>query len=387
LRFDVVPFLKNGVLWEGIVVTSWRTSVLASRHKALGSSLGDWNGMGTAWDYAQDVNAEHRATRLAAGLWDVSGLKRVHVSGPDAMDVLNHLCTRDLTKVYPGKSVYAVVCAEDGGFTDDCILYHLSPNNWMMVHGSGTAFEQLKKSAQGKQVQYLLDDDLHELSLQGPKALEILTPHVTADLKALKYFHHVPTTLFGRHVLLSRTGYSGERGYEVFAKAADTGFLWDKLLEIGRPQGVLPCSFNCLDMIRVESYLLFYPYDMDESNTLWECGLDFTVSKEKQADFRGKKALWERKGKEKMLIYGLVADTDRSTAAGDEVWADGRKVGKVTGPMYSTLLKKSLAIAQLEPAFAKPGTVLRLKGPKTDCSATAQALPFDDPGKSKRLAA
>jgi aminomethyltransferase len=342
--------------------------------------------MGTAWDYAQDVNAEHRAVRTVAGLWDVSGLKRVHVSGPDALAVLDHMVTRDLTKIYPGKSVYAVICDENGGFTDDCILYHLSPNNWMLVHGSGTAPEQLKKSAQGKQVQFMPDDDLHEISLQGPKALEILAPHTTTDLKALKYFHHVPTTLFGKNCLISRTGYSGERGYEVFASAADTPYIWDKILEVGRPVGVLPCSFNCLDMIRVESYLLFYPYDMTEENTLWECGLDFTVSKDKAADYRGKKALWERKGHDKMRICGIVADTDKATESGAELWAGGKKVGKVTGPMYSGILKKSLAIVQLTPECSAVGTKIEVKGPNLTCSATVAALPFDDPEKKKRVA-
>jgi aminomethyltransferase len=368
-------------------MASSRQSVLASRHKALGSKLEDWNGMGTAWSYNQDVNDEHRAVRFAAGLFDVSGLKKVHVIGPDALAVLNHVCTRDLTLVYPGKSAYAVVCDENGGFTDDCIMYHISPNDWLMVHGSGTAQEQLRKSAEGKDVQILFDDDLHNISLQGPKAVHFLNEYTPVDLKALKYFHHRPTTLFGRHCTISRTGYSGERGYEIFAKADDVGHIWDNILEKGKPVGILPCSFNCLDMIRVESALFFYPYDLTEENDAWEAGLGFAVSKNKQADYRGKAALLAREGKPKILLYGIVADTDKPTEAGAEIYADGRKVGKVTGPMYSTILEKSLAIVQLEPQYAKDGVKLEVRGPQVKCTATAHSLPFDDPEKKKRTAA
>lgn len=367
-------------------MASPRQSVLASRHRALGSPLGDWNGMDTAWSYDQDVNAEHRAVRFAAGLFDVSGLKKVQVSGPDALAVLNHVCTRDLTQIYPGKSAYAVICDENGGFTDDCIMYHISPNVWMMVHGSGTAQEQLRKSAEGKNVQILFDDDLHNISLQGPKAVHFLNEHTPVDLKSLKYFHHVSTTLFGRHCMISRTGYSGERGYEIFAKGADVIHIWDSILEKGKSVGIVPCSFNCLDMIRVESALFFYPYDMTEENDAWECGLGFAVSKKKEADYRGKAALMARMGKERIKLYGIIADTDKPTEAGAEIYADGRKVGKVTQGMYSTILKKSLAIAQLEPQYAKDGVKLEVKGPKIKCAAVTHSLPFDDPDKKKRAA-
>lgn len=359
---------------------------MASRHRALGSPLGDWNGMDTAWAYAQDVNAEHRAVRGAAGLFDVSGLKKVQVSGPDALAVLNHVCTRDLTLIYPGKSAYAVICDENGGFTDDCIMYHLSPNVWMMVHGSGTGFEQLHKSAAGKNVQILFDDDLHNISLQGPQAVHFLNEHTPVDLKSLRYFHHVSTTLFGRNCTISRTGYSGERGYEIFAKGEDVTHIWDRILEHGRGRGILPCSFNCLDMIRVESALFFYPYDMDERNDAWECGLGFAVSKKKPADYRGKQALLARQGKEKVKLYGLVADTDQPTEAGAPIYAEGRQVGKVTQGMYSTVLGKSLAIVQLEPAYANDGAVLEVRGARVQCSARAHPLPFDDPEKKKRSA-
>ena len=152
-------------------MASKRQSALASRHQALGSPLGDWNDMDVPWEYDQDVNAEHRAVREAAGLFDVSGLKKMHITGPDALAVCNHLVTRDLTEIYPGKSVYTLILNDEGRITDDCIMFHIKPNDWLMVHGGGTGRERLAESADGKDLSIQFDDDLHDISLQGPKSV------------------------------------------------------------------------------------------------------------------------------------------------------------------------------------------------------------------------
>jgi aminomethyltransferase len=265
---------------------SWRFSVLADRHRALGSKLEDWSGMGTAWTYNEDLVEQHATVRTAAGLMDVSGLKKVHLVGPHAIAVLDYITTRDLTKVYPGKSVYACMLNERGMFTDDCIVYRTGPNSWMLVHGSGTAHEEVVKQAYGRNCAVLFDDDLHDLSLQGPVAVDFLAKHVSG-IRDLKYFHHMQTTLFGAPVMISRTGYTGERGYEIFCRGQDAGMIWDTILDQGKSMGIKPVCFTTLDFLRVESYLLFYPYDNSQmypfpdqppGDSLWELGLDFTVS-------------------------------------------------------------------------------------------------------------
>lgn len=343
--------------------------------------------MDMAWEYSQDINDEHRAVRSAAGLFDVSGLKKVHITGPDAMNVVNHLITRDMRAIYPGKSVYAMILNEDGGITDDCIMFHIRPNDILMVHGSSSGLIQLQKSAQGKQVSILFDDDLHDISLQGPAALDLLNQHMPFDLTTLKYFHHQATMLFDRPCMISRTSYSGERGYEIFCKAEDVGPIWDAIVQHGAGRGVIPCSFNCIDMIRVEAALLFYPYDMTEENTPWEMGLGFTVSKNKRDYFRGKEALMAAFGNEKVKTYGIIADCDSAVDADAEVLIDGRVVGKVTAPMYSQLTKQSLAMVQLAPELAKPALKVEIKGETVSCTATTHPLPFYDPDKGKRTAA
>ena len=372
---------------------SWRHSTLADRHRALGSKLEDWSGMGTAWTYDKDMSDEHVAVRTKAGLMDVSGLKKIHLIGPHAIAILEYITTRDMTKIYPGRSVYACILNDKGLFTDDCIVYRTGPNSWMLVHGSGTAHEEVVKQAVGRNVAVLFDDDLHDLSLQGPVAVDFLAKHVPG-IRDLKYFHHMQTTLFGRPVMISRTGYTGERGYEIFCKGEDAPVIWDTILADGKEMGIMPVCFSVLDMLRVESYLLFYPYDNSQmypfanegpGDSLWELGLDFTVSPGK-VGFRGAEEHARLKGKERFKIFGLLIEADGPADLVDEVFADGKKVGVITCPSYSKLTKRSMAIMRVDVAHAKQGAPLEVRGKSLKAKAIAHTITFDDPEKKKRTA-
>ena len=371
--------------------TSWRHSALADRHHALGSALEDWNGMGTAWTYDKNLQDDHVLIRTKAGLMDVSGLKKVHLVGPHAGGILDYVTTRNVEKITPGKAAYATMLDDDGHFIEDCILYRMGPDSWMVVHGTGAGHEVLAAACHGRNVAMLFDDDLHDLSLQGPAAVDFLAGHVPG-IRDLRYFGHVGTTLFGAPVTISRTGYTGERGYEIFCRAVDAPMIWDTILEKGKSFGIEAVQFTALDLLRVESYLLFYPFDMSEmwpyedgatGDTLWELGLDFTVSPNKTG-FRGADAHYRAKGKERIKIYGVKLASDKPAGIGDLLYADGKKVGVVTMGMVSTLTATSLAIARLDVGVAVPGTKLELDGAQGKVTATAQPLPFDDPDKKKR---
>jgi aminomethyltransferase len=371
---------------------SWRISALADRHRALGSQLEDWNGMGTAWTYETDLADHHEAIRTRAGLMDVSGLKKVHYVGPHAESLLQWATTRDISKLYPGKSVYASMLNEDGKFVDDCIVYRTGPNAFMVVHGAGTGHEMLQRAAVGRQVAVLFDDDLHDLSLQGPLAVDFLAEHVPG-IRQLPYFHHLQTQLFDRPVMISRTGYTGERGYEIFCKAADAPALWDEILRQGASLGIIPCAFTALDWLRVESALMFFPYDNSQmypfadqkaGDTLWELGLDFTVSPDKR-EFRGAEEHRRLKGQERFKISGVLLDGERAAEAGDTLWFNGQQVGVVTCGMYSRLTGRSMAIARMSVDCAEPGVPLQVRG-RQQVNAVTHTLPFDDPQKTKRTA-
>ena len=377
------------------MTNSWRFSTLADRHRALGSNLEDWSGMGTAWSYEKgDPDAEYMAIRTKAGLMDVSGLKKVYITGSAASHVIERATTRNMEKLMPGRSVYATMLNDAGKFIDDCVIYRLAPNNFMVVHGSGQAHEQLTMAATGRDVSIRFDDNLHDLSLQGPLAVDYLEKHVPG-VRQLAYFSHMPTSLFGKPITLSRTGYTGERGYEIFCRGQDAVEIWDRILEEGASMGIIPCRFTTLDMLRTESYLLFFPFDNSEMypfenegpvDTLWQLGLDFTVSPGKTG-FRGAEEHYRLKGKERFKISGLKLEGKNVPGNGAPVFKGGKEVGVVTQAMYSPLNDWTIAIARLPVADANNGTELEVRcGTHGPIKAKSAALPFYDVDKKRRTA-
>ena len=363
-----------------------RTSVLASRHKALGSELEDWNGMGTAWTYSSDPCVEHDAVREAAGLFDMSPLKKVWVRGTDALTVLNEVATRDLARVYPGKSAYGSILTDVGTIADDAIVANFGDDRWLFVHGSGASMEMLRASCHNMNACIELDDDLHNLALQGPKALALLNAHTPADLAGLRYFHHVDTELFGHRCTISRTGYSGERGYEIFVSASAAGDMWDQILGVGADMGVMPASFTALDKVRIEAALPFYGYDMTDEHTPWETGLGWTLSRDK-ASYRGKAAALAAKGNERFLAAGIVVNHDDALSGGETLTLNGKAIGVVNSPCWSHRMQQSLALVHISPQAAAPGTAVHVEADGARYTAQVARIPFYDVTKSKTHAA
>lgn len=376
------------------MTNSWRFSTLGDRHRALGSNLEDWSGMGTAWSYAGDPYQEYLAIRTKAGLMDVSGLKKVHITGSAASHVIERATTRNMEKLMPGKAVYACMLNDAGKFIDDCVIYRFGPNSFTVVHGSGQAYEQLTMAATGRDVSIRFDDNLHDLSLQGPLAVDYLEKHIPG-VRQLGYFSHMGTSLFGKPITLSRTGYTGERGYEIFCRGQDAGLIWDRILEEGAPMGIIPCRFTTLDLLRTESYLLFFPFDNSEmypfenegpGDTLWELGLDFTVSPGKTG-FRGAEEHYRLKGKERFKIWGLKLEGINAPGNGAPVMQGGKQVGVVTQAMHSDLNQHTVAIARLPVDCANIGTQLVVNcGTHGPIKATTHPLPFYDVDKKRRTA-
>lgn len=366
---------------------TWRHNSLADRHRELGSTLEPWNGMPTAWTYDRDINDGYTAIRTKAGLMDISGLNVVHVVGPHAHWVLNRTVTRDAEKLKAGRATYTTILDDRGMLVDDGILYRTGISSFMMVHGSGRTLEQLNKEAVGREVAVLFDSDMHILSLQGPNSVDFLSKHVPA-VKDLGRFAHFDTTLFGCLVKISRTGYTGEEyGYEIYCHSQDAPTLWDTILEEGSYAGIIPVQFDALDMFRVEAGLLFFPDDNSEAHpfeddlpgdTLWELGLDFTVSASNDT-FRGIAQHEFRKGRERFRIFGIEIDSGDAVKAGDKVLDEsGGEIGVVTCAMRSPLSKRSKALVRVTPEFASPDKKIQVQTDGGSKEGTTKSLPMMD---------
>jgi aminomethyltransferase len=368
---------------RGNVLMATRISALDASVRALGAEMGEWNDMAVAFGFPNDPHLEHDAIRQTLGMWDTSALTKIQVRGPDALAAVDYLVTRDMTRIGVGQSAYCPILKDDGHFCDDAIIFNVAENHFLVASAIGPAHELLQGYAHNRNLSVELDEDLHIITLQGPSSIELLDTQTDADLRSLPFAHQLLTRLCGRHMMVSRTGYSGERGYELFVAADVVVQVWEELMDRGQAFGLRPISFGGLEMVHIESGLMAYGAEATEQNTPWEVDMGWAVSRNK-GDFRGKQAVFELEGKEKVKFFGIVADHGDVVEHGAELFIDGEVVGHVTTPAYSKRLGKSLALVHLIPSAAREGTKLELKGPNIQCSATATSIPFVDPQR-KRL--
>ena len=253
--------------------------------------------------------------------------------------------------------------------------------------GTGGTAKQLESAARGRDVEFWLDDDMHCISLQGPKSVEFLDQHTPFDLMNLKYFHQEETELFGHKLIIARTGYSGERGYDLFVSAKSVGAVWDAILEKGKYEGIRACSFVCLNTVRIEAGLHFYPYDMCTDTSPWEAGLGWAISTVKE-DYFGKEGVMKTRGNQRFYFCGIEVDHDNDepfgapTGGGELVYANGREAGSMTACLYSNRLKKAIGFAYMQQFAAEVGTPVVVHGSVT-VTGKVVSLPFYDPEKKK----
>lgn len=357
-----------------------RKNALEKIHMDLGSKLdSEWNGMPIPQHYSTCAYEETATVRTKAGLFDVSGLRMINVSGSDVVAVLDKMLTSDISKLKAGQSAISNIVNENGNLIDDVLVYCDGPTEFRLSHGGGALEDVIDSFFAGSQSTWAKDDDVHILSLQGPLALDILKPHAEKDITGLKYFEHSPNVLFGKNVLIARGGYSAERGYEVFCSAADAPGIWNSIMEAGKSAGICAASWDCLDIVRVEGALLFFPFDMPHGDeTPWEVGADWTVDLSK-SDFNGKAALEKRKSEIRFANVGIEIDAHEAIEPGAKLVKDGKDVGTVNSTTYSRYLMKSIALAQVTPDLTAIGTAFTVKSEKGEFSAHVVRTPFYDP--------
>lgn len=356
---------------------------LYDRHVELGGRMVEFGGWDMPLQYSS-MREEHMAVRTRAGLFDVSHMGRADVRGAGALEFLQRVVTNDVGRLQPGQALYTVMCNEDGGIIDDLLVYAGSSDGELaVVVNASTTGKDLAWMRAHLDAGVSLTERTAETSLiafQGPRAVDVLQPLCSADLASLKPFHAVPAAVEGvgaSTLTVSRTGYTGEDGFELTVDAAQAVALWDRLLAAGASEGVLPCGLGARDTLRLEAGLRLYGQDMDETVDPYSCGLGWTVKLGKGVECVGFDVLRRIKesGPPRRMV-GLRLSGRDVARHGMSVLHEGRAVGEVTSGTFSFTLGYGIATAYVEPSVAASGAPLTVDIRGTAAQAEQVPLPF-----------
>jgi aminomethyltransferase len=341
--------------------------------------------------------AEYWACREAAVIMDLSPLRKWEVLGPDAEMLLQRAITRDARKLAVGQVTYTAVCNETGGMLDDATVYRLGDDNFRFVTGDPYTGVHLVKLAEAESMRAWVKpstDQLHNLAVQGPASREILrqlvwTPPAQPALDELRWFRLLVGRIGGHDgipIVVSRTGYTGELGYEVWCHPDDGPAVWDAIWTAGADHGMKPLGLAALDMLRIESGLIFAGCEFDDQVDPFEAGIGFAVALDSGDDFVGKAALAERSAHPQRVLVGLELAGQETAGHGDCVHVGRSQVGVITSGTRSPVLRKNIALCRMAVQYADAGTeveVGKLDGHQKRIPATVVRVPFYDPEKTR----
>jgi len=334
-----------------------RPTPLRAVHERLGATMTGFAGWLMPLRYGSEI-AEHRAVRSAAGLFDLSHMGEIAVSGPGAAAGLDYALTGHLSALKPGRARYTMICAPDGGVLDDLIVYRLADTEFLVVaNAANTAVvaAALRERAAGHPAQ--VDDrtgDYALIAIQGPHAARILAPLTDIGLDQVRYYTGQPAVVAGRDVLLARTGYTGEDGFELFTSPADAEPVWMALTAAGEADGLVAAGLAARDTLRLEAGMPLYGNELGPEVTPFDAGLGRVVVFDKPGDFVGRAALAERaRATPQRVLVGLTVGSRRVPRHGYPVLRDGQPRGTVTSGAPSPTLGVPIAMAYLDPGTAE----------------------------------
>jgi aminomethyltransferase len=357
--------------------TNKRTPLYAV-HKALGAKLIPFGGWEMPVEYS-GIAKEHTAVRTSAGLFDVSHMGEFEIHGPEALDLIQHVTTNDASTLADGQAQYSAIAYPHGTVVDDVLVYRHNAEHFMIVVNAaniGKDFEWINSHSRADASVENISDDLTLLALQGPKAIDILQPLTDLQLSDIRYYHFAQGKVLNVDAIVSRTGYTGEDGFEIYFSADKSEPVWTKILEAGAPFGLIPAGLGARNTLRLEAKYLLYGNDMDGTTTLLEAGLGWIVKLEKE-EFIGQEALQKQKqeGVKRRLVGFEMLGKD---IARDHypVFVHGREVGHVTSGSPSITLKKNIGLAYLPAEHAAIGTTFNVAVRNKSSEARVVRTPF-----------
>lgn len=364
-----------------------RTSPLEGVHERLGATFTDFAGWSMPVRYSSDL-AEHRAVRESAGIFDLSHMGEILVTGPQAGQALDHALAGKLSTVSVGRAKYSLLLAEDGGVLDDLVTYRLGDERFLVVanaSNSDVVAAELLRRAEGFDA--VVEDRSARIALiavQGPASLDIVaralvgasTGPSVQEISALGYYRVLTGEFEGEELLVARTGYTGEDGFELYTPVEHAESLWDLLVAAGGDQ-LLPCGLACRDTLRLEAGMPLYGHELGTDLLPAQSGLGRVVALSSKGDFVGRAAIEAADVSGRRMLVGLSAEGRRAARAGAVIRdADGAEIGEVTSGALSPTLGHPIAMAFVDPAASAAGTALVIDVRGKDLPATVVPLPF-----------
>ena len=363
-----------------------RFSPLHQLHLQAGASFTDFAGWQMPVSYGSDL-AEHRAVRNAAGIFDISHMAEISVTGPDAPAFLDYALAGKMSSLKLMQAKYSLLLDTDAGILDDLIVYHNADGEYLVVANAGNhdvVFEALGARAEGFDVSVQDNSDATALiAVQGPIARDILEAteglnimEGQQQLAELKYYWSTAATFGNGTVFIGRTGYTGEDGFELYVDTVDADALWRALLDAGEPRGLIPAGLASRDTLRLEAGMPLYGHELSREIKPDQAGLGRVVHFTKEGDFVGRAAAELPPADNARVLIGLVLDGRRAGRAGYTVFADDTEVGQITSGALSPTLEYPIAMAFVDPKYAGSGMSLEVDVRGTRVPATVTALPF-----------
>ncbi|GAC1386081.1 MAG: glycine cleavage system aminomethyltransferase GcvT [Ktedonobacteraceae bacterium] len=365
---------------QNTTTASLKRTPLYEQHRALGARLVEFGGWEMPVQYS-GILQEHEAVRTRAGLFDVSHMGEFKVEGPGAFAFLQYLVPNDISRLAVGQALYTQLCLPDGNTIDDMLIYRLADMHYMLVVNAANIekdYAWVAEQAKNFKDVHLANqsDTTALLALQGPESLAILQPLTDVDLSSIRYYHFAAGVVDGINCIISRTGYTGEDGFELYCSPADVVALWSDLLTTGKTHGLLPAGLGARDTLRLEAGMCLYGHELDEQTNPLEANLSWSVKLNKD-NFIGRDALV--KAKEQGLKRKLIGIelTERGVPRGGyTIYADDQRVGILTSGAPGPTVRKNIGMGYVAPAHAVVGKTVQVDIRGRRIAAQIVTLPF-----------
>jgi len=363
-----------------------RKTALNAVHRQMGAKMVEFNGWDMPVEYPTSggIIAEHMAVRTGVGIFDVSHMGDIRLSGPGALAAVQHISMNDAARLAVGQAQYSALLYPQGTFVDDVIVHRLADDEYLLVINAGTRekdFNWVRENTRNFDCRVEnLSDDFTQIAIQGPRAVVVLQKLTDADLSSVKFYWVMRGTVCGlRNILIARTGYTGEDGFEIYIPAdeATSARVWNEILKTGKDLGILPCGLGARNTLRLEAKLPLYEHEISDTINVWEAGLDRFCKMEKP-EFIGRAALEKARTEGLNRVLTGIEMIDRGIARDGYKVQDetGREIGYVTSGSPAPFLKKNIALAYVPPAFSEIGRELKVDIRGQGVTARVVLTPF-----------